>query len=222
MADKPIEKEKKEIPFIKIENELIEAAISRFKLENSIVKFEENKTNVKLAINAYHDRFGMINTPQHHKIMRDILRKCGVKIEEPEERTAREEKELKMKRKDVKRKLREQVKKRYKEEQEQEIANMGLEEEEEIEPKEPEPPRKDITTVETFSNIPETLEQNAKDKEAAKEVSDVEKDFPGFNYVALTKNTVVELKKMADYLEITFEPSILKKDLVIKIREKIE
>lgn len=222
MADKPIEKEK-DVPFTKIENELIEAAMSRFKLENSIVKFEENKTNVKLAINAHHDRFGMINTPQSHKIMRDILRKCGVKIEEPKEKTAREEKELKMKQKEVKRKLREQVKKRHKEEQEQEIADMGLEEEEENPiPKEPEPPRKDVTTVETFSNIPETLEQNAKEKEAAKEVSNVEKDFPGFNYVVLTKNTVIELKKMADYLEITFEPSILKKDLIFKIREKIE
>ena len=214
------------IPFDVKENELIEAAMSRFKAENSIVKFEENKINVRLAINAYHDRYGMINTPPAHKIMRNILRKCGVKIEEPDQRTAREAKELKLKQKEIKRKLREQVKERYKKEQEREIAEMGLEDEPLV-PKEPKPPRKDITTVETFSNIPETLEENAKKKEAEKNkelkvLSETEDMFPGFNYVALGKNTVVQLKLMADYLEIGYDGSILKKDLIIEIQKKIE
>lgn len=215
------------IPFDKKENELIEEAISRFKLENSIVKFEENKNNVRLAISAYHDRHGMISTPEAHKVMRGILRKCGVKIEEPEQRVARDAKELKMKQKEVRRKAKEQIKERHKKEQELEIAEMGLEDEEDKPPEEPKPPRKDITSVETFSNIPETLEENAKKKEAEKNkelkvLSESETMFKGFDYVVLTKNTVVELKKMADYLEIGYDASILKKDLVILIRNKIE
>lgn len=221
MATKP-----KDEPFNKIENNLIEEAVSRFKLENNIVKFEENKTNVKLAIKAYHDRFGMINTPQTHKIMRGILRKCGVKIEEPEQKTAREAKELKLKQKEIRRKAKKQIEQRHKKEQEREIAEMGLEDEPEV-PKEPKPPRKDVTKVELISNIPETLEENAKKKEAEKNkelkvLSATEEKFPGFDYVTLAKNTVVELKKMADYVEITYEPNILKADLVILIRNKIE
>jgi len=198
------------------ENELINTAILRFKLEHKLIEFKKTKANIRIAIDAAHNNFAIISTVPQHTCMYSILRKCDVEIETPQEKVERETKEAKVKKKEKKKKLKEDLEKRHKEELERDIKNMGLEDEEEEIPKEPKPERKDITTAELITNIPTTLEELANPEEKKIEIKD---DAPAdLDYGNLTNNTVVQLKGLADYLNIEYLSNILKDELIKRIK----
>lgn len=197
------------------ENEIIKSAIARFKLENKIIEFKKSKENIRIAIDAFHDKYGMMSSVSRHTLMYSILRKCGVKIETPKERLERETKESIIKKKEKKKKLKEDLEKRHKEALEQDIKNMGLDDIDELKPKEPEEERLDVTSAELISNIPETLDKLANPEK--KEESKIAEGAPDLDYGTLSNNTVAQLKELADFMKIDYLSNVLKDDLVKKI-----
>lgn len=201
--------------FTENENNLIKSAINRYKVEFKLIEFKKSKANIRIAIDAAHDSFAMISTVPQHVLLYSILKKCGVEIENPQEKIARETKEAKIKKKEKKKKLKEDLEKRHKEALEQDIKNMGLDDIDELKPKEPEEERLDVTSAELISNIPETLEKLANPEK--KEESKIAEGAPDLDYGTLSNNTVAQLKELADFMKVEYLSNILKDDLVKRI-----
>ena len=217
VEEKNLEKkivEKKEVKFTKAEEGLIRRAIRKFKLLNEISSFSRDLESVQMVIEEAHDSLGLIGDVPAHKLMYSILKKCGVEFETPEAKKIREAKELKNTRTNAKAKLREKVEQRHAEELERDLKKMGLIEDEK-EPVENRPPRKDVTTLEIISNIPETL---AEKKEGKKENEVTDDGMPDLNYDDLSKNTVIQLKELGDFLNLEYTPNVLKDNLISQIK----
>ncbi len=209
---KEVEKKKIPVKFTKDEERLIRRAIGKFKSLNSVSSFIRDLESVQMVIEEAHDSLGLIGDVPAHKLMYSILKKCGVEFETPEAKKIREAKAFKETQTNARAKLKERVEQRHKEELEKDLKKMGLVDEE---PKEERPPRKDVTTLEMISNIPETLAEKVKGKKE-KEVTD--DGMPDLNYDDLSKNTVAELKELADFLNLEYTPNVLKDNLISQIK----
>lgn len=212
VEEKPVEKKKNPVKFTKDEESLIRKAIRKFKSLNSVSSFSRDLESVQMVIEEAHDSLGLIGDVPAHKLMYSILKKCGVEFETPETKKIREAKELKETRANAKAKLKERVEQRHKEELEKDLKKMGLIEKE---PEEEKPPRKDVTTLEMISNIPETLAEKSGKKKGEEKTDD---GMPDLNYDDLSKNTVAELKELADFLNLEYTPNVLKDNLISQIK----
>jgi len=201
--------------FKKDEELLIANCIEKYKDELNLKEFEKTKDNLVMVLKLGHDKYNLVTDVPQHKIMNSILKKIDDDYETPEEKVVREDKELKEKQKEVKKKLKEDIKKRHEEELEQELETLGLTEETENPPTEPEPPRVDVTTSVPIGNIRETLDEKNRPEEQPAPEDD---GMPDLNYQNLKANTVKQLKELADYLKIEYEPTILKDDLINAIK----
>jgi hypothetical protein len=216
-------KEIKEVPVVKKfedkEEALLVHVIERFKRETG-VDFERTNENIRNVLEMAHDRYGLIWTPEHHKLMYSMIGKTGAIFETPAEKSAREDLEAKIKRRTVRAELKEQIIKQREKELKDEIKHMGLENLDDPEPPEvPEPPRQDETTVEFFNNFEEVKQERMVEQEKAK--AEAVEAMPDLHYDDFTKNTVIRLKELANFLKIDYLSNIKKDELIAKINEKI-
>lgn len=198
--------------FTEEEKILIKNCIKKYEEEND-QKIEEDRDGVILAVNMGHDFYSIISDPKTHRLMETILTKCGEHIETAEEKVVREEKERKISEKERKRRLKEEIEKKHKEELEKEMKYYGLVEEEVKE----EAPREDFSRVETFNNFAEIR----KEREEAEALQEQIAEIPPVNLENLDTNTVAELKEFANFMQLEYDPRILKADLIDLIKENI-
>ena len=200
------------------ERELVKRSYERYLKENELSKkdYPLNEETVRATIKAAHDKYSIIVDGRTHKLMREILRKAGEAVLEPEEVEKQREKERKIVEKEAKRRLKEKIEKEMREEAERRIKELGLIEEE---PKEQKPPRKDVTKAEAFNNIVKALEEKANQSNEIEKA--LEEEMPDIDYNNFSNNTVVKLKELADFMKLEYDSTILKDDLINLIKTNI-
>lgn len=196
--------------FTEAEKNLIKICFIKYETEFE-TKLNTTKEGIVIAINLGHDVFEIISDPSQHTLKDSILRKCDVAIETIEEKIFREDEEAIETEKERKHRLKEKLEAEAKLELERQMKEYGLVEEEE--PEEEEPPREDVSRAEMFNNFDEVRED--------KEEKELIENIPPIDMENLDNNTVVELKDFANFLEIEYDPRVLKADIIAAITEKL-
>lgn len=199
------------------ENVLIKACTKMYEKENDVT-LKKNKENLIMVVRAGHDLFEIISTPETHKLHDSILIKCDEYVETIKDKVIREEKESIESEKERKRQLKEKLEAISKLELERQMKELGLVEEE---PKKEEPPRADVTETVMFNNFKQVYEERKETEKFEAELEE-KKVLEGIDTEKLDNNTVVSLKKLAEFLEIPIEGNILKAKLIETIRNKLD